>query len=97
MDSLSQQKKNFSSTPPVRVYIRGEILVSCSTRYVGRKVKNSQARNGHQRVSAKEFLSREEFLKYKPLSQHTGTTRARTGADWHTHRLTTEAEKKETE
>ena len=25
-----------------------------------------------------------EFLKYKPLSQHTGTTRARTGADWHT-------------
>ena len=22
------------------------------------------------------------------LSQHTGTTRARTGADWHTHRLT---------
>ena len=28
-----------------------------------------------------------EFLKYKPLSQHTGTTRARTGADWHTHRL----------
>ena len=32
-----------------------------------------------------------EFLKYKPLSQHTGTTRARTGADWHTHRLTTGA------
>ena len=23
--------------------------------------------------------------KYKPLSQHTGTTRAQTGADWHTH------------
>ncbi len=32
-----------------------------------------------------------EFLRYKPLSQHTGTTRARTGADWHTHRLTTGA------
>ena len=32
-----------------------------------------------------------EFLKYKPLSQHTDTTRARTGADWHTHRLTTGA------
>ena len=32
-----------------------------------------------------------EFIKYKPLSQHTGTTRARTGADWHTHRLTTGA------
>ena len=29
-----------------------------------------------------------EFLEYMPLSQHTGTTRARTGADWHTHRLT---------
>ena len=28
-----------------------------------------------------------EFLK-KRRSQHTGTTRARTGADWHTHRLT---------
>ena len=28
--------------------------------------------------------TRHEFLKYKPLSQHTGTTRARTGADWHT-------------
>jgi len=24
------------------------------------------------------------ILKYTPLSQHTGTTRARTGADWHT-------------
>jgi len=32
-----------------------------------------------------------EFLRYKPLSQHTGTTRAQTGADWHTHRLTTGA------
>ena len=31
------------------------------------------------------------ILKLKPLSQHTGTTRARTGADWHTHRLTTGA------
>ena len=31
------------------------------------------------------------ILKKKPLSQHTGTTRARTGADWHTHRLTTGA------
>ena len=28
---------------------------------------------------------------YAPLSQHTGTTRAQTGADWHTHRLTTGA------
>jgi len=35
--------------------------------------------------------TQKEFLKYKPLSQHTGTTRARTGADWHTHRLTTGA------
>ena len=31
------------------------------------------------------------ILKYKPLSQHTGTTRAQTGADWHTHRHTTGA------
>ena len=40
--------------------------------------------------NGKEFY--EKFLKYKPfkylLSQQTGTTRARTGADWHTHRLT---------
>ena len=36
----------------------------------------------------------QEFFHAKPLSQHTGTTRARTGADWHTHRLTARAEKR---
>ena len=44
--------------------------------------------------AAEEWEEEVEFLKYKPLSQHTGTTRARTGADWHTHRLTARAEKR---
>ena len=79
-----------------RITSRGSLLTPCASRrsaisspllLIFRRFRRDEC-GRHRGEGRLHGIVLGEFLRYKPLSQHTGTTRARTGADWHTHRLT---------